>query len=201
MSIRSKSHDRDKALARARDLFWKQGFHATSLKDIEAALHMHPGSIYAAFGNKETLFRMALERYAEEVAESRQKILDAAPDALEGLARFVETAHPVTRDDLPQPACFLAKTGMDTGLTQPALRAAISALLDRTEAAFAQTYRQAQAEGALPANADPDNLARRLHATLTGIGVYALRPERREQARLMARDLADEIRALRHLAS
>ncbi|WP_193142482.1 MULTISPECIES: TetR/AcrR family transcriptional regulator [unclassified Meridianimarinicoccus] len=201
MTIRSKSHDRDKALSRARDLFWKQGFHATSLKDIEAALRMHPGSIYAAFGNKETLFRMALERYAQEIAESRQKILDAAPDVLEGLARFVESAHPVVRDDVPQPACFLAKTGMDTGLTQPALRAAILDLLDRSEASFVAIYRQAQAEGALPASLDPSQTARRLQATLTGIGVYAMRPDRREQARDMAADLAREIRAMRVLAS
>ena len=59
-------HDRDEALARALRLFWAQGFHATSLKDIEKALDMRPGSIYAAFGSKEGLYRAALARYAAD---------------------------------------------------------------------------------------------------------------------------------------
>lgn len=197
MAQKARPHDRDQALTRALALFWKQGFHATSLKDIEGALQMHPGSIYAAFGNKETLFRMALERYAAEIASAREDVVTSAPDPLEGLARFVESTHPIMRDDLPQPACFLAKTALDTGLQQPNLKAAIAKLLDRTEAAFTRVYSDAQEQGALPAGADPARLARRLHVTLSGIGLYALRPERRAEARDMARDLADEIRALR----
>lgn len=197
MAQKTRSHDRDQALARALALFWKQGFHATSLKDIEGALQMHPGSIYAAFGNKETLFRMALERYAAEISAARDEVVAGAPDSLEGLARFVESTHPIMRDDLPQPACFLAKTALDTGLDQPKLKNTISALLDKTETAFARLYRDARDCGDIPAGADPARLARRLHVTLSGIGLYALRPERRDEARAMARDLADEIRALR----
>jgi len=57
-------HDRQRSLGRAVDIFWAQGFHATSLKDLERALDMRPGSIYAAFGSKEGLFNEALDRYA-----------------------------------------------------------------------------------------------------------------------------------------
>ena len=42
---RSAPYDRDTALAAAMDLFWEKGFHATSLKDLETALEMKPGSI------------------------------------------------------------------------------------------------------------------------------------------------------------
>ncbi|WP_238062442.1 helix-turn-helix domain-containing protein [Psychrobacter sp. Ps3] len=52
------------ALEHAIALFWQKGFHATSLKDIEHALDMRPGSIYAAFGNKDGLFQEALDYYA-----------------------------------------------------------------------------------------------------------------------------------------
>ncbi|MCA8883332.1 MAG: TetR/AcrR family transcriptional regulator [Rhodobacteraceae bacterium] len=196
MASRSNTHDRDAALNRALALFWKQGFHATSLKDLEAALGMHPGSIYAAFGNKESLFRMALDRYATQMAAEQARIADEAPGILEGLARFIGGGHPVARGDLPVPACFLAKTTLDTGVDQPEIRAALHDLLDRSEAAFADRFRAAQAAGELSPDADPDRLARRLQVELTGIGFYALRPNRRGAARQMAVDLADDIRRL-----
>ncbi|MFZ3076621.1 MAG: helix-turn-helix domain-containing protein, partial [Psychrobacter glacincola] len=54
---RTTLYNRHEALERAIQLFWQKGFHATSLKDIEQALDMRPGSIYAAFGNKDGLFQ------------------------------------------------------------------------------------------------------------------------------------------------
>jgi AcrR family transcriptional regulator len=59
----ARPYDRDAALDAALRLFWAKGYHATSLKDLEAALTMKPGSIYAAFQSKEALFLAALERY------------------------------------------------------------------------------------------------------------------------------------------
>ena len=59
----AKAYDRDVALNAALDLFWSKGFHATSIKDLETALGMRSGSIYAAFKSKENLYALALERY------------------------------------------------------------------------------------------------------------------------------------------
>ena len=61
---RTATYDRDAVLKAAMELFWARGYHTTSLKDLERALDMRPGSIYAAFGSKEALFRAALDRYA-----------------------------------------------------------------------------------------------------------------------------------------
>lgn len=196
MTRRSKTHDRDKALKRALVLFWKQGYHATSLKDLERALGMHPGSIYSAFGSKEKLFRMALEHYANDLAKTRDETVEHAPSILDGLAQFVSGDHPIARDDLPVPACFLAKTMLDTGVDQPRIRDVLNGLLDQTETSFATMFRAAREAGELPETADPDALARRLQVSLTGIGFYALRGNRRETARDMANDLAREIRGL-----
>ena len=76
---RSAPYDRDTALAAAMDVFWEKGFHATSLKDLEAALEMKPGSIYAAFSSKENLYLLALERYfARSRAGFRDQVARAA---------------------------------------------------------------------------------------------------------------------------
>ena len=66
---RTPQFHRETALNNALQLFWRQGYHATSMKDIEEAMDMRPGSIYAAFGNKESLFKEALDSYFAMVEE------------------------------------------------------------------------------------------------------------------------------------
>src|SRR5260370_18212884 len=60
---RPREFDADEALERALELFWRQGYEGTSLGELTAAMGINPPSLYAAFGNKESLFRKALDRY------------------------------------------------------------------------------------------------------------------------------------------
>ena len=59
------SFDVDKALDRALKVFWRKGYEGASLPDLTRAMGINRPSLYAAFGNKEALFRKALDRYAE----------------------------------------------------------------------------------------------------------------------------------------
>src|SRR5216684_4462569 len=60
---RPREFDADEALERALELFWRQGYEGTSLGELTAAMGINRPSLYAAFGNKESLFRKALDRY------------------------------------------------------------------------------------------------------------------------------------------
>lgn len=60
---RPRGFDADDALERALLVFWKQGYEGASLADLTTAMGITRTSMYAAFGNKEELFRKALERY------------------------------------------------------------------------------------------------------------------------------------------
>ena len=86
---RKANYDRDALIERARDLFWKRGWAGTSLKDLEAELQMKPGSFYAAFGSKEALFSLALEKYATDGRE-RLKTLAQENGPIKALQRFPE---------------------------------------------------------------------------------------------------------------
>lgn len=81
---RTAPYNRDHALDAAMTLFWRQGYHATSLKDLEQALAMKPGSIYAAFKSKENLFRLSLQRYFDKGGDRLAGYIDAAPTPLAG---------------------------------------------------------------------------------------------------------------------
>src|ERR1700693_5053048 len=62
---RPRSFDLDQALDRALQVFWRKGYEGTSLADLTGAMGINRPSLYAAFGDKEALFRKALDRYAE----------------------------------------------------------------------------------------------------------------------------------------
>lgn len=62
---RARSFDLDSALDRAVELFWREGYAATSVRDLCDAMGLLQGSFYAAFGSKEACFRRALVRYLE----------------------------------------------------------------------------------------------------------------------------------------
>src|SRR5580700_8309201 len=62
---RPRAFDTDEALDQAMHLFWRKGFLGTSLSDLTEAMGINRPSLYAAFGNKESLFRKALEHYSK----------------------------------------------------------------------------------------------------------------------------------------
>ena len=79
-------YDRKTALEKAVGLFWEKGYHGSSMKQIEQALDMRPGSIYAAFGSKDALFQEALERYARLGLVELERTLAEYDSPLSGLA-------------------------------------------------------------------------------------------------------------------
>jgi AcrR family transcriptional regulator len=60
---RPRSFDREAALERAMEVFWRQGFEGSSLQDLTKAMGINPPSLYAAFGDKERLYLECVERY------------------------------------------------------------------------------------------------------------------------------------------
>src|ERR1700726_3896377 len=77
---RPREFDADKALEAALKVFCRKGFEGASLPDLTRAMGINRPSLYAAFGNKEGLFRKALDRYVEGPASYVSKAL-AAPTA------------------------------------------------------------------------------------------------------------------------
>ena len=81
---RPRAFDMDQALDQALHVFWEKGYAGTSIADLTEAMGINPPSLYAAFGNKEKLFKKALDRYEDE----RDQILEeafAAPTAREAV--------------------------------------------------------------------------------------------------------------------
>ncbi|MFC3118821.1 TetR/AcrR family transcriptional regulator [Jhaorihella thermophila] len=194
---RAANYDRDAALEAAMTLFWRKGYHATSLKDLETALEMKPGSIYAAFDSKENLYLLALRRYFENSRAGFRAVIAKAASPLAALAAHIRSYAELPAEDAARQACMLTRTLVDTRSTNPAIAAATQEYLDQMASEFAAAFAAARDKGEIALDADPERLARRYQANITALRVELHRGAREQTIRDLAEDMASEVEALR----
>lgn len=185
---RKPTYDRNDLIDRARDLFWKQGWAGTSLKDLEVSLQMKPGSFYAAFGSKDALFGLALEKYATD-GLTRLNALAEQHGPLQALQRF--PAIVTENEDAPAKACMLSKTFLELHARNHPLAEKAHQHLLTMEKRFAALFAQAQAAGQIDSNKDAAQFARRYQSDLLGLRVSAERDPK--SAKAIAAEIADNL--------
>ncbi len=185
---RKPTYDRNDLIDRARDLFWQRGWAGTSLKDLEVSLQLNPGSFYAAFGSKDALFALAMEKYASD-GLARLEGLSKAHGPLKALQKF--PAMIVENETAPAMACMLSKTFLELHTRDHPLADKANQHLIRMENLFADLFEQAQTAGEIDKERDPTALARRYQSDLLGLRVSAERD--RVAAQAIAAEIADSL--------
>ena len=89
---RPRLFDLELALDRALNVFWRKGYEGTSLADLTDEMGINRPSLYAAFGNKEALFRRAMERYEQKTASCLRSALDE-PNVLRAIENLLEREY------------------------------------------------------------------------------------------------------------
>lgn len=97
-------------LTQAMNLFWEKGYKSTSIQDIVTATKIKPGSIYAAYGNKEGIFKAVIELYTVSSLEKVTNILKADGDILENIEEFLNVAIITAISNEINNGCLLVKT-------------------------------------------------------------------------------------------
>jgi AcrR family transcriptional regulator len=194
---RTALYNRQDALERALQLFWQKGFHATSLKDIEQALDMRPGSIYAAFGSKDGLFQEALEYYARLGLTELERVLSHHSTPLLGLAAYIRQLGGILDKALPSRACMLVKSLLELGTREQTALDKVEMLLAGMETRFIECFRAAQEMGELDNQLDAVRLGRRLQAEVMGLRAFAQRNVDSSAVHELAEDMALSIEAMR----
>lgn len=196
---RTARFDRQVALDRAIELFWSRGYYASSLKHIEAALDMRPGSLYATFGSKSGLFTEALEAYAARTSDNFHQIIVGAPTPLEGLKRYLRSfAKPCSGyAQLPSKACMLIKTLLEINSEDSALRTQVETMLSAIEQALCEVLEMAKASNELRSDVDCPRLARLIQTQIIGLRAFAERNVPSVQIEALADDMANMLDAYR----
>jgi len=194
---RAAPYDRDKALDAALQLFWLKGYHATSVKDLEAALAMKPGSIYAAFKSKEALYLASLERYFERMRDTLRRTVADAASPLGALTEHLRRQGECGNGEADGLACMLVKTLLDTTAAEPVLAERTRTYLDLMRDEIAAGFQTAKDRGELPPEADVARLAHRYQAELSAVRIEVHRGADPVATKALADDLADAFLALR----
>jgi AcrR family transcriptional regulator len=151
---RPREFDTDEALDRALEVFWRRGYEGTTIPGLTEAMGINRPSLYAAFGNKESLFRRALDRYAEGPAAYVREALDE-PTARAVAERLLGGAVELLTDPRNPRGCLVVQGALACGESaEPVRRELLSRRLAR-EAAIRDRFERARADGDLPADTDP----------------------------------------------
>jgi AcrR family transcriptional regulator len=162
----------DHALAQALRVFWSKGYEGTSLSDLTEAMGITRPSLYAAFGNKESLFRKALDLYEREKLEYVGRAL-AQPKA-RGVAEVLLRGAVDNACSSEEPhGCLGVITSVACGSESQSIREEVLERGKASKRALVERFERAKAEGDLPANVDAQALTNLLSAVVQGICVQA----------------------------
>jgi TetR/AcrR family transcriptional regulator, copper-responsive repressor len=171
---RPRAFDPDVALAQAVDAFWDAGFAATSLDDLTGATGMNRPSLYGAFGDKQALYRKALDAYCERTRAAFAGVFSSDEPLRDALRKVYDTGIEIYLSGENGPrGCFIIGTAVAQAVTDPDVRAVLAAILREIEGAFRARIVRAQRGGELSADADPAALAKVASATLYSLTIHA----------------------------
>ena len=176
---RPREFDEAAVLDAAMDCFWRDGYEATSVRDLAAQMGIAGTSLYNAFGDKRSLFREVLRRYAERSTRERIARLEARFPPKEAIrAFFGEIVDRSVAGD--RRGCLLVNTALEMAPHDPEFAAEVAVRLGEIEAFFRRAVTAAQVDGSVPPDRDAADLARLLLGVTLGVRVLARSNPRRE---------------------
>jgi len=167
---RPRAFDADKALDSAMQVFWRKGYLGTSLEDLTEAMDINRPSLYAAFGNKRALYRLALERYFKGPSLYLSEALKE-PTARRVTERLLYGVVGLLTKAQSPGTCLWVHGALSCG--DDPLRLEFAAQRAAGLAELRKRFRRAQVEGDLPETVDEDALAHLVQTMLFGLALQA----------------------------
>ena len=190
---RPREFDEEAVLERALELFWRDGYAATSLQALLTHMGISRQSLYNTFGDKRRLFLAALDRYADLRAREMLGDLEHEDASLAQVFGFFERLGQNAAQkgscgaaETHPEACLIGRSCMELGAADPEVAARVHYFFDRTVAAFRNALDNAVRKGEVEP-LDTAATARHLTATLNGLGIL-------HRAGVAVQELGDVVR-------
>lgn len=178
--------NREAALTNAVATFWSHGYSATTLDDLVESTGMNRPSIYNAFGDKEAVYRHALEQFMAGLKTTIGERVTPERDLGRALRNLYSGALDVYFAREPSLGCFVFCTAPVEVVDHPAVRDLVSRLLIDLDELIADKFREAQEAGTWPSDRDPRLAARLAQGILHSIAIRARAGESRAALSRMA---------------
>ncbi len=166
-------YDHAKVIENATTLFWKRGFHAAGMRDIQQALDMRPGSIYARFQSKEGLFKLVVERYAEN-SQAKLKAVANESSPLAALRAFFENALISPNEQRYMRQCLLVKSIAELDVIGDIAKKAVIDSMEKVKGCFIDVVNAAIEAQELPESTPVTLAADWLQNQFVGMRAFAL---------------------------
>lgn len=170
----------DEALTAALRVFWSKGYEGASLSELTEAMGITRPSLYAAFGNKESLFRKALDLYEREKLAYVSEAL-AAPTARGVAERMLRGSLANQTSECEPKGCLGVISSVACGVEAESIRAEVIARRESSHRALIERFERAREEGDFPAHVDVQGITSYLLAILQGMALQAGAGATREQ--------------------
>jgi AcrR family transcriptional regulator len=162
----------NEALDAAMRVFWEKGYEGSTLADLTEAMGINRSSMYATFGDKEALFRLAIARYAEGPAAYMREALEQ-PTVRAVVEALLRGALELLTDPSHPRGCLSVQGALACGSHAEPMKQAMIEWRKQGESGIQKRLQRARREGGLAKNVDPGDLARYISTVLTGLGVQA----------------------------
>lgn len=165
ISDKQRQATRDRILRAAREVFTRNGFHATSMDDLVAAAGMSAGGVYRYFRGKEAIIAAVAEQVVGGLTDTFRSVLDRdpAPSLAEGLREVLQHVDSIADDE-----GRLALVTWGEAQRDPAVARIAAHEGTQVRAAVLELVRRAQAAGELPADADVEPLSQAVFSLVPG---------------------------------
>lgn len=168
---RPRSFDMDAAVERAMGVFWSRGYHATALPDLLRATRLSRGSLYAAFGDKHSLFLLALDRYIAEAVARMDVELASPRQPIDGLRAFLAGYVDRTSGANGRRGCLLVATAMELAGQDAEVGRRVAGFFRAMETRVADALSRAKTAGRLADGVEPSSAAKILVCFVEGLRV------------------------------
>jgi len=170
---RVKKFDEKEVLEKAMELFWGQGYHATSIQDLVDYLGINRASLYDTYGGKESLFQKALQLYREQNTSQVRRFLQGRPQVREGLRALFAAAIAEATMDEDRKGCFVVNTATELLPGDPELLQTLGENKRIFEQLFFEYLKQGEATGQIPGGKDLRAIASLLFMLYNGLKVVS----------------------------
>lgn len=168
---RPKLYDTEAALKAAGTVFWTKGFSGTSLDDLSVAMGMNRPSIYRAFGDKEDIYRQALNQFGSIMDDAFKLTLSHEKDFHKGLRKFFRKALEVYSSEEIPLGCMVWSTAPAATLIHPEVQSDLLAAISHVDAMLRQRVELAIEQGQINKDVDAKTLSKLIQALLHSISI------------------------------
>ncbi len=172
--------------------FWSRGYQATSIQDLVDCMGIQRGSIYAAYGDKRSLFIKALHHYDHNLRKDFMTSLERENSPRQAIDKILEMAVAAAVSDKERRGCFLVNSALELSPHDPEIGEIVAKGLSETERFFCRMLEKGQQANDISADIDAKATSQALLAMMCGLRVLARsRPEKellrtiKEQANAM----------------